>query len=236
MNEMLIQEIRQALSNSIDEKTRESGKRFFKEEIKLYGVKTAAVNQLAKQTWKEIKHLPKPIIFQHCEELWRSAYLEETFIACHWAYELRKDYESQDFDIFERWVNLYVNNWASCDSLCNHTVGTLIEMYPHLLPHLIDWTGSDNRWVRRAAAVSLIIPARRGKFLGEVFEIANRLLLDRDDLVQKGYGWMLKAASEAHQTDVFAYVIQHKQHMPRTALRYAIEKMPAELRAAAMKK
>jgi 3-methyladenine DNA glycosylase AlkD len=63
-----------------------------------------------------------------------------------------------------------------------------------------------------------------------VFEIANRLLLDRDDLVQKGYGWMLKAASEAHQTDVFAYVIQHKQHMPRTALRYAIEKCPRTAR------
>ena len=62
-----------------------------------------------------------------------------------------------------------------------------------------------------------------------IFEIANNLLLDQDD-VQKGYGWMLKAASEAHQKEVFDYVMKNKDKMPRTALRYAIEKMPEPLR------
>ena len=60
--------------------------------------------------------------------------------------------------------------------------------------------------------------------------------MDRDDMVQKGYGWMLKAASQAHQEEVFSYVMQHKAVMPRTALRYAIEKMPPLLRAQAMRK
>lgn len=69
-----------------------------------------------------------------------------------------------------------------------------------------------------------------------MFEIADILLLDRDDMVQKGYGWMLKAASESHQTEVFNYVLSKKAVMPRTALRYAIEKMPKELKAEAMKK
>jgi len=82
----------------------------------------------------------------------------------------------------------------------------------------------------------LIIPARKGLFLEDVFEIADILLLDKDDLVQKGYGWMLKAASEAHQKEVFNYVMANKSVMPRTALRYAIEKMPADLKAEAMKK
>jgi 3-methyladenine DNA glycosylase AlkD len=53
-------------------------------------------------------------------------------------------------------------------------------------------------------------------------------------MVQKGYGWMLKAASQAHQKEVFDYVISKKKTMPRTAFRYAIEKMPVELRAIAM--
>jgi len=52
--------------------------------------------------------------------------------------------------------------------------------------------------------------------------------------VQKGYGWMLKAASEAHQQEVFNFVMRNKTRMPRTALRYAIEKMPPELRSQAM--
>jgi len=90
--------------------------------------------------------------------------------------------------------------------------------------------------MRRAAAVSLIIPARKGKFLDEIFRIADILLTDTDDLVQKGYGWMLKAASQAHQEEVFAYVMLNKNVMPRTALRYAIEKIPPAWKEKAMEK
>ena len=90
--------------------------------------------------------------------------------------------------------------------------------------------------VKRAAAVTLIIPARKGLFLDQIFKIADILLLDPDDLVQKGYGWMLKAASQAHQEEVFNYVMQKKAIMPRTSLRYAIEKMPGEMRKRAMER
>jgi 3-methyladenine DNA glycosylase AlkD len=131
-------------------------------------------------------------------------------------------------------------------------VGEFVTMYPGYVAELKKWAGSANRWVRRAAAVTLIIPARRGLFLDDIMEIADILLLDRDDLVQKGYGWMLKAASlgeptaaakrhdpdlkRAHMEAVFNYVMKHRAVMPRTALRYAIEKMPPELRARAMEK
>jgi 3-methyladenine DNA glycosylase AlkD len=90
--------------------------------------------------------------------------------------------------------------------------------------------------MRRASAVSLIIPARKGKFLNDILEIADILLLDKDDLVQKGYGWMLKAASKSHQQEIFNFVIKNKSIMPRTSLRYAIEKMPKELKRKAMEK
>ena len=90
--------------------------------------------------------------------------------------------------------------------------------------------------MRRAAAVTLIIPARKGKFLDDILEIADILLEDQDDLVRKGYGWMLKAASEANQHAIFDYVMRNKSVMPRTSLRYAIEKMPKELKDKAMMK
>jgi len=157
-------------------------------------------------------------------------------VACNWSYSLQKQYSPEDFLVFEKWVSLYVNNWASCDTLCNHTIGTLIEMYPELIDKLLSWTHSENRWLRRGAAVTLIIPARHGKFLDYIFKIADALLVDTDDLVQKGYGWMLKAASEAHQIEVFDYVMKNKAIMPRTALRYAIEKMPKDLKSKAMEK
>jgi len=133
-------------------------------------------------------------------------------------------------------VNNYVSNWASCDTLCNHTIGTFIEMYPSYLKELKRWAHSDNHWVKRASAVTLIIPAKRGLFADDIIEIADILLHDSDDMVQKGYGWMLKATSKPYPDRVFEYVNSHKAIMPRTALRYAIEKLPEEMKKIAMEK
>ena len=90
--------------------------------------------------------------------------------------------------------------------------------------------------MRRASAVSLIVPAKHGKFLKERIEIAGLLLTDTDNVVQKGCGSLLKEASRKHTDDVFAYVMKNKRQMPRTALRYGIELTPKELKAEAMKK
>ena len=232
----IIEEVRRELIINADEKTRISGERFFKEDIKLYGIKSAVVGRIGKEFYKAIDDKNKSYIFSLCEELWQSGIMEESFIACNWSYYICKDYESSDIIIFERWVNNYVNNWASCDTICNHSVGTLIGMYPGNISYLKKWARSQNRWMRRASSVSLIVPARRGLFLADIFEIADLLLQDKDDMVQKGYGWMLKSASQAYQKEVFNFVIKNKAVMPRTSLRYAIEKMPSELKMKAMDK
>jgi 3-methyladenine DNA glycosylase AlkD len=232
----IIEKVRRDLKQHADEKTRESGQRFFKEKINLYGVKSDTVKKIAKTFYNDIRNSDKEEIFQLCEGLWRSGNVEESIIACNWSYYLHKKYKPEDFQLFEKWVDNYINNWASCDTFCNHTVGAFVEMYPDYLSRLKKWATSFNRWMRRAAAVSLIIPARQGKFLKDIFEIADILILDPDDMVQKGYGWMLKVASQVYQKEVFDYVIRNKQVMPRTALRYAIEKMPKELRNSAMAK
>ena len=235
MNDIL-DKIRQELKANTDDKTRKNGKRFFKEEIRCYGIKTALVKKIGKEYFHDLKDKTQTEIYQLCEELWQSGFMEESFIASDWSYFVRKDYEPGDLKIFEKWIDLYVGNWASCDTLCNHTVGAFLEMYPEYISELEKWACSKNRWMRRAAAVSLIIPAKHGKFLKEILGIADILIKDSDDLVQKGYGWMLKAASQSHQKQIFDYVIKKKTIMPRTALRYAIEKMPLELRTQAMEK
>lgn len=232
----IVEEIRKELKKNSDLHTKFSGQNFFKEPVNMYGVKSALVGKIGKVFDKDVVALSKKDVFALCNELWQSDFMEESFIACHFSYLIRKNYIPSDFKVFETWINDYVSNWASCDTLCNHTVGTFVEMYPEYLKDLKRWATSKNRWMRRASAVSLIIPARHGKFLSEIFGIADILLMDADDLVQKGYGWMLKAASEAHQKDVFEYVMKNKSTMPRTALRYAIEKMPKELKAKAMAK
>ncbi len=234
--DMIIAKIRKELEQNADEQTKLSSSRFFKEDIKCYGVKTATVRKIATEYFKDISGKSKSEIYSLCEELLSSDYNEEAFIAFEWSYRLRKKYESDDLAVFERWIGDYVNNWAKCDTFCNHTVGSFIEMYPQYIVSLKTWTGSDNRWFRRAAAVTLILPARRGDFLDDVLEIADLLLTDKDDLVQKGCGWMLKEASKKHQNEIFDYVMRNKENMPRTALRYAIEKFPEDLRKSAMEK
>jgi len=232
----LITRVRKELKLNADSKTRDSFQRFFKEKVKFYGVKSAAVNKNAKENFKKIKDNTKEQIFVWCEELLQSGYCEEAWVAANWAYALRKKYTPGDFAVFENWIAKYIDNWAECDTLCNHSLGAFIEMYPEYLEKLKNWTKSRNRWMKRAAAVSLIVPARAGKYLKDVFEIADRLLTDQDDMVQKGYGWLLKEASKKNQNQVFAYVMKNKDVMPRTALRYAIEKMSKDLRQQAMAK
>lgn len=234
--ENILDKIRIELINNKDEKTKASSQSFFKEKINAYGVKTPTVSKISKDFYKLISYKPKSEIFDLCENLLQSGYIEESFIACHWSYFIHKKFVPGDFQIFERWINEYVNNWATCDTLCNHTVGEFICIYPEYLSKLKDLAKSDNRWMRRAASVTLIIPARKGKFLSDILEIADILLLDPDDLVQKGYGWMLKAASESNQKAIFDYVMKNKTVMPRTALRYAIEKIPKDLKIIAMTK
>ncbi len=235
MNFIILQ-IRKDLEQNADEEAKASSNRFFKEDIKAYGMKTPVARKIAKKYYKKISNKRKPDIFSLCEELLSSDYMEEAFIAFEWSYKLRKQYEPEDFAMFERWVGDYVNNWAKCDTLCNHTIGTFIDMYPQYIDSLKKWTASENRWQRRAAAVTLILAARRGDFLDDILDIADLLLTDKDDLVQKGYGWMLKEASKQHQQEIFDYVMKNKKVMPRTALRYAIEKMPKDLRVKAMEK
>jgi 3-methyladenine DNA glycosylase AlkD len=236
MNSAICNSLRRSLQEQADEKIQESTRRFFKEPVKSWGVKSSAVRKITRQYLREIRHLSKTEVFALCEELLGSDYQEEAAVAFEWVYARRKSYEHADFETFEKWVERYVNDWAKCDNLCNHAIGAFIEKYPVYLKRLEGWARRDHRWLRRAAAVSLVLPARKGLFLTEIFQIADILLLDPDDLVQKGYGWMLKEASRLHQPEVLDYVLRHKVVMPRTALRYAIEKMPPDLRRRAMEK
>jgi 3-methyladenine DNA glycosylase AlkD len=231
-----LKQIRKELKESADKKTKASFQRFFKENVKCYGVKTGTVGKIAKKYWKEIKDLDKKEMFALCEELYKSDYTEEAFIVSWWVPNLTKEFAESDFKIFERWIGRYINNWAKCDGFCNHSLGNFIEKFPRYISELKKWARSDNRWLKRAAAVSLIVPAKAGNCLKDAFEISDLLIHDPDDLVQKGYGWLLKEESRKHTKEVFDYVYKNRLVMPRTALRYAIELMPKDLKVKAMER
>lgn len=199
-------------------------------------LRTGVVRKVSAEHLREVRNLSKDEFFELCEELLKENDGDLRDIAFDWAYRLKTRYEKKDFIIFEQWLKKYVKGWGSCDHLCVHSLGHLILQFPELAPKTRRWAYSRNRWERRASAVALIPALRRKLLLKEAFQTANILLRDKEDLVQKGYGWMLKEASNRFPKEVFRYVMKNRQKMPRTALRYAIEILPTSLKRKAMRR
>lgn len=234
MTTTLLCQIRKDLENKTNTIYKDGATRFFKEKINPLGVRTPIVRKISNQYFKKIKNFNKEEILSLCEKLLEKKTFEETLIAFAWARKIGKTFVKTDFVRLEQWLKKYVNNWAFCDDFCTHTFGEFILKYPEFLPKVKSWTKSENRWEKRASAVILIPLSKQKKYLDNIFETANILLMNNDDLVQKGYGWSLKVASNYFPNEVFDFVMMHKDKMPRTALRYAIEKYPKKMREKAM--
>jgi DNA alkylation repair enzyme len=110
-------------------------------------------------------------------------------------------------------------------------IGPLLVAHPRLVTEMVSWSRHRNMWVRRAAAVSLIASVRRGVALDTAYEIARRLHRDREDLLQKAVGWMLREAGKADAGRLERYLRANGPSIPRTTVRYAIERCsPAKRR------
>ncbi len=209
--------------------------KYFKEKIKTRNLKTSVVIKTQKYFYsKYLKDLTKNEIFLLAKELLKSGYNDESKIAFDWLFRLKKEYTKKDFLVFETFLQKHVDNWSKCDDFCTHALGYIFMQFPNETPK--KWAKSKNRWMRRAAAVIYIYSIRRDKLINEAFLISDILLQDQDDLVQKGYGWMLKEISNLYPEKVFYYVLKNKKLMPRTALRYAVEKLAPNKRKEAMKR
>ena len=211
---------------------------FFKHDIKAYGVSNPDTQKIGRSIINNLKseNRSKMEIWNLAEKLFANGFIEESLLACQIVYAFKKMYVKEDFKVFESWVSKYIDNWAECDTFCNKVIGEMLFLFPDLVNDMKTWALSENLWVRRASAVSFIYPAKKNMFVEDQWEIALLLLEDKEDMVQKGYGWMLKVLSQKRQNDVFDFVQRYKARMPRTALRYAIEKMPAQLKKQAMEK
>jgi 3-methyladenine DNA glycosylase AlkD len=238
-SQRIISKLKRKVADQDKPENRSNYQQFFKEKLdEPIGLKTPVLRKISNQVFREeAKQLGGQEVLDLCDEFLTSGQRYMRFFSFEWAIKVKKDYLKRDFKRFEFWLKDYVSHWGNCDHLCGGPIGNLLVMYPELSPKRKQWIRSRNRWLRRAAAVSLILPVRRKViFLNDVFATADALLLDEDDLVQKGYGWMLKEAANLYPDEVFAYVIRYKDEMPRTALRYAIEKYPQGRRKEAMKK
>ena len=208
-------------------------RRFFKEPIDAYGVPYKELRRIAK---KSRPNIPKEELFKVCETLMQGKH-EEFIVAVDWLFAAKDELKNEDFPFLEHLLS-YTSNWSQIDDYCPKVIHHMIVTYPERIPEVKDWTSSKNRWVRRASCVSFLNDSGGARptvhELDHIFDVCKRLLKDEDDLVRKGYGWLLKNASKRHQKEVFTFVMNHKKDMPRVSLRYAIELMPARLKKQAM--
>ncbi len=133
--------------------------------------------------------------------------------------------ESEKDKIYELYVDnfKYVNNWDLVDVTCPHVVGK--HLFEKDRSPLYQWALSDHLWTRRIAIVSNWWFIRNND-VSDVFEISKILLKDEHDLIHKAVGWMLREAGKKDMKKTEAFMKRHYSSMPRTMLRYAIERYP----------
>jgi 3-methyladenine DNA glycosylase AlkD len=221
-------QIRFELKKRENPKFAEKQKRFFKEEIALYGLRSNEVREVIKKFYPLVKN-DFNLNFQVSEIFFKSNMMEENGIAVEFLRKMHKKLTPKMFETFDRWVD-YLTNWAKTDSLSAHIIGDIVILDPTKIKELMKWTQSKNRWRRRASAVSLILPARRGIFLKEILSLSEKLMEDQDDMVQKGVGWLLKEASRKHPDEVRNFLLKWKSKTSALILHYASEKLPKNKR------
>lgn len=230
----LLDDLRQDLNAQVDENHRASIRRFFKHEVLCYGVKLPTVRKIAKLHFKKMDNPDKSKVFELAEALFANKFHEEAIIATQWVTHFQEELERKDLEIFGSWIDNYLDNWAKIDDFCLHVTYPLLAKYPELTNKLQTWARSDNLWVRRASAVTLITK-HKSRYVtshpfASIIEITKILLDDKEDLVLKGYGWMLKAASINFSKQVFDFLMAYKNSIPRKALRYATENLDEDLK------
>lgn len=201
-----------------------------------WGVRTPAIHRVAGKYYKQVKALSVDDRFEICDEFLATGIYELKILAFRWAHLARREYEEGHLDVFARWLDEHVDDWIDCDDLCIHVIGEYFLKHPGRADQVVSWTRSANEWTRRGAAVSLVLPARRGQQLHLAFVVAGHLLTDDRPLVRKAYGWLLKEASKTYPNEVLEFVVRNRDSMPRESLRYAVEKLPEELRRQALQR
>lgn len=123
----------------------------------------------------------------------------------------------------------FINNWDLVDVSAPHIVGDYLADKPR--QPLYDLVGSTSLWERRIAILSTFHFIRRNEF-ADALNLAEHLLGDTHDLIHKAVGWMLREVGKREQTEEEKFLRQHYRVMPRTMLRYAIERFPEAQRKA----
>jgi 3-methyladenine DNA glycosylase AlkD len=140
----------------------------------------------------------------------------------------KKEYSDKIYQYYLKHLNS-VNNWDLVDTSAPHIVGDYLYKNPEKSKILFEFARSKNIWVRRISIVSTFTFIRNNEF-NKTLEIAKLLLNDEHDLIHKAVGWMLREIYKREDCLIKRFLRQNYAQIPRTTLRYAIERMDEEER------
>lgn len=189
------------------------------------GVRMTAITPLA----KSLLGMPVAELERLLDSPWHEARMTAVTIMSEEARRARTD-DDRVAELVDLSLRRHdrIDNWDLVDSGCRYLLGRFLEHRPRdLLDRL---AASPSLWERRTAIVTTWYFIRRGES-ADVLRLAGALVDDREDLIHKAVGWMLRELGEVDRGALLGFLEEHAATMPRTMLRYAIEKLDPEERS-----
>ncbi len=222
-------EIQAQLALLADKEIARHSQRFFKTGKGEYaegdifrGIRVPELRKLS----KSCKNLPT----DECVTLLKSEFHEDRLLALFiLVLKFRKKDAQLRWDIYQIYLThtRYINNWDLIDSSAEHIVGGYL--WTKNRDVLYSLAESESLWERRISIMATFFFIRKGDF-EDTLRIAEKLLSDTEDLIHKATGWMLREVGNRDFQAEADFLSIHYKTMPRTMLRYAIEKFPEEIR------
>ncbi len=226
---MTSKEISKILRGLADVSIAKHSKHFFKTGKGEYGEGDRFLGIRVPVIRKEVKKF-KDISHSEIQKLLHSAFHEERLCALLLLVQsFAKGSEKDKNRIYEIYLNntAYINNWDLVDSSAYQIVGAYLadkDKKP-----LYDLAEADSLWERRIAIMATFYLIKRDRF-DDALAISRRMIHDKEDLIHKAVGWMLREIGKRDIAVEQAFLKKHYKKMPRTMLRYAIEKFPEKER------
>ena len=230
----LARRVRARLRDLGDPRAAAGARNYFKayDNVQFYGVKLGIVRKLVRESFVQVRGVwawTDALAF--CDILIRDPHLEAKAVGVELLGRYRRDFQPGLLGRVKRWLaSGYGSNWATVDDVAPRLITPLLLAFPELVHELRRWTGSSSLWIRRAAVVALVKPARAGTHLPEAYDFAHRLFGDREDLMHKATGWLLREAGKTDPRRLERFLLAHGPGVPRTTVRYAIERFPEAAR------
>ena len=226
---MIAKEVINALKTLATEERRKVNEWFFKTGKGEYGYGDIFLGVTMPDIRRIAKKFSQEISLQELTELIRNPIHEVRLCAL---IILVNKYKKENSDkIYQYYMDhlTAINNWDLVDSSAPYIVGDYLYKHPEKSKILIDFSHSENLWVRRISIVSTFTFIKNNEF-NTTLEIAKLLLNDKHDLIHKALGWMLREIYKRDERIIKRFLRQNYAQIPRTTLRYAIERMDKEER------